>query len=47
MKISKLCKYAVIPAAILILSQTVIGKAIADTLTPAAVSSTASFGQTA
>lgn len=47
MKISKLCKYAVIPAAILILSQTGIGKAIADTLTPAAVSSTASVGQTA
>lgn len=39
MKISKLCKYAVVPAAILILSQTGIGKAVADTLTPAAVSS--------
>lgn len=47
MKISKLCKYAVVPAAILILSQTGIGKAVADTLTPAAVSSTASVGQTA
>lgn len=47
MNIKKIVKLAIVPAALIALSQTGLPSAIADALTPAAVGSTATVAQTA